>query len=413
MRHHNICRSFFRLQDDRYSIQTMIALFQCILVLIIPSSHAFLIHSGYQTIPKTTTVTLSSTKLFVQTPLSSDQTNSDTIIVPTSNLTSNEDDNPNPRTEGKDDDMFFTKDSSSTNASLESKHTTTMSSTSITKNILFLTSLGAITGRGEYATTTQKESAEQVIRTLEQNNPIPDPCRSEHMIGTWEVLYCSTELFRSSPFFMAGRAVCQTEEQRQQYDFFCTMHRKALAISNIGTVRQIISDQQLISEFEVKVGAIPFLSDFTPFRYSGGMPITINGAIVSTADITSTYSNEWELYMDTVEIKGSNVPLLRQLLDTNRFQLQSRSLGKLLEDNKASIGSIVSSLSNYQTPRPRFRTTYLDDMIRINRDQDDNIFVYIKTSNATQPTNYKSVDSDLGIGTLLESFNDAITKIYL
>jgi hypothetical protein len=99
---------------------------------------------------------------------------------------------------------------------------------------------------------------------------------------------------------MAGRAVCSTPEQAQQYDWFCDMHRKALAISSIGQVRQIVTPTRLVSEFEVQVGAIPFLSDFTPFAYSGGWPITIDGAIVSSADISpSDDGNGWELYIDT------------------------------------------------------------------------------------------------------------------
>jgi hypothetical protein len=39
--------------------------------------------------------------------------------------------------------------------------------------------------------------------------------------------------------------------------------------------------------------------------------------------------------------------------------------------------------------------------------------VYVKTSDAEAPTDFSSVDSDLGIGRLLEGFNDAITKFYL
>merc|ERR1711988_392523 len=91
--------------------------------------------------------------------------------------------------------------------------------------------------------------------------------------GTWELVYCSTQLFRQSPFFMAGRSTCTTEVQIAQYNWFCDMHRKALAISQIKNVRQIITDTLLISEFEVEVGAIPFLNDFTPFSYSGGWPV--------------------------------------------------------------------------------------------------------------------------------------------
>lgn len=106
--------------------------------------------------------------------------------------------------------------------------------------------------------------------------------------------------------------------------------------------------------------------------------------------------------MDTVEIKGSNVPGLRQLLDSG-IKLQSRQLADLLEQ----------TVSSYSTPKPIFRTTYLDDLFRISRDEDDNIFVYVKTSESTEPTDYSYIDSDLGVARLLAGFNDAVTKIYL
>lgn len=135
--------------------------------------------------------------------------------------------------------------------------------------------IASSTGRGEFATEAQKQDASSLIAQLESQNPTPNPTESNLINGKWELLYSSTQLFRSSPFFMAGRAVCQTEDEAKQYDWFCDMHRAALAISNIGAVRQIISPTgRMVSEFEVKVGAIPFLSDLTPFRYSGGMPVS-------------------------------------------------------------------------------------------------------------------------------------------
>ena len=54
----------------------------------------------------------------------------------------------------------------------------------------------------------------------------------------------------------------------------------------------------MVNEFEVKAGAVPFLSDFTPFRYSGALPVTVDGAIVSSADVTQKEGREWEIYMD-------------------------------------------------------------------------------------------------------------------
>ena len=273
------------------------------------------------------------------------------------------------------------------------------------KNSLFqkLLVIAASSDRGQFASKTQKEELQLLIRQIEESSSgEAAPTTSQKMIGTWELLYSDTQLFRSSPFFMAGRAVCTTSEQAEQYDWFCGMHRAALAISEIGKVRQIVSDSRIISEFETKVGAIPFLSDFTPFKYSGGLPFTIEGAIVSSADITPVNDGRsWEIFMDQVEIKGSNIPLLRRVLDDERVSLKSRDLGKVLEEN----------VSGYSNPKPIFDTTYLDDNFRISRDQDGKVFVYGKTSDSTDPTEYKDVESDLGVLKLLEGLNDNFFKI--
>jgi len=266
-----------------------------------------------------------------------------------------------------------------------------------------LMQIGASTGRGEFADQSQKDQAADLISALEMQNLVPEPAKSPLMNGRWELLYSSTQLFRSSPFFMAGRAVCSTADQAKQYDWFCDMHRKALAISNIGQVRQVVSSNRLVSEFEVQVGSIPFLNDFTPFSYSGGLPVTISGAIVSSADITPTEDGSgWEIFMDTVEIKGSNIPGLRQILDQG-LKLESRQLGGFLENN----------IESYENPKPVFRTTYLSENLRISRDQDGKAFVYGKLTDGNEPSEYQNVDSDLGVLKLLEGFNDAITKFYL
>ena len=278
---------------------------------------------------------------------------------------------------------------------------TTKEPVDTTKSLSFLQTLGAIAGRGEFATDAQKAAAAKTVQALEES--VSGGIPVDKLPGTWELVYSSTQLFRSSPFFMAGRAVCQTESAIQQYNWFCDMHRKALAISSIRNVRQVISDTKLVSEFEVSAGAVPFLTDITKvLSYSGGLPFTIDGALVSSADITEVGNGALELYMDTVEIKGSNVPGLRQLLDSG-MKLQSRQLADLLEQ----------TVSSYSTPKPIFRTTYLDDIFRISRDEDDNIFVYVKTSESTEPTDYSFIDSDLGVARLLAGFNDAVTKIYL
>ena len=106
-------------------------------------------------------------------------------------------------------------------------------------------------------------------------------------------------------------------------------HQETMTVSfaSIGTVHQIISKNgRLVNKFEVRVGAVPFLSDFLPgLKYSGGLLFTINGDIMSTADTAPLSSDnnsaEWELYMDTVEIKGSIIPILRNLLDSENAAL--------------------------------------------------------------------------------------------
>lgn len=280
------------------------------------------------------------------------------------------------------------------------------------QTVLALLQIAASTGRGEYASSAQKDLALTYVAALEASNPTPEPTKSPLLVGTWELVFSNTQLFRSSPFFMAGRAVCRTPEQAQQYDWFCDMHRSALAISQIGAVRQIISASRLVSEFEVKAGAVPFLSDLTPFSYSGGLPITIDGAICSSADITPTSDGtSLEVYMDTVEIKGSNIPGLRQVLNTGALTLKSRDLASFLEDTSSRLPPALAV--SYETPRPVFETTFLSPSLRVSRDQDGKVFVYSKISDKTEPTDYTATLPDLGVAKLLEGLNDTFLKFYI
>jgi len=128
---------------------------------------------------------------------------------------------------------------------------------------------------------------------------------------------------------------------------------------------------------------------------------------VSTADAAPSSSDnnaaEWELYIDTVEIRGLNVPILRNLLDSENVALRSLDLSKVLKDN----------VDGYEVPRPVLRTTYVDNGMRIVRDVDDNVYVYGRVSDSEVPTDYSGVMPNLGVSSLLEGFNDAMAKIYL
>lgn len=302
--------------------------------------------------------------------------------------------------------LFMSDEPSDVENGLMNEDTTQLlPSNSIEKDSLFqkILVIAASSDRGQFASRAQKDKVQQMIKEIEEScTGESEPTYSQKINGTWELLYSDTQLFRSSPFFMAGRAVCSTPEQAAQYDWFCDMHRAALAISEIGKVRQIISENKIVSEFETSVGAVPFLNDITPLKYSGGLPFKIEGAIVSSADIAPVLDGKaWEIFMDQVEIKGSNIPLLRRVLDDERVALKSRELGKVLENN----------VSGYTNPKPLFYTTYLDDIFRISRDQDGKLFVYGKISESTDPTEYGGVESDFGFLKLLEGLNDNFFKI--
>lgn len=90
---------------------------------------------------------------------------------------------------------------------------------------LELLQLGAACNRGEAATAADRQKMRTLFASLEQLNPTPNPTLDERCRGTWELVLSDTQLFRSSPFFMAGRAVCKDGEEAAR----CDAHRDAHA----------------------------------------------------------------------------------------------------------------------------------------------------------------------------------------
>lgn len=240
----------------------------------------------------------------------------------------------------------------------------------------------AATDRGQAKSSLEaKKTVEDLVERLEA-------CESKGSVcGRWALAYCSTQLFRSSPFWMAGRETCSDEAEARRYDLFCDLHRAATAVGSIGAVRQIIDNRTLTSEFETTVAAMPQ-------RVGGALPLTVQGSIVSKADILDASDDGiMTLLMDTVQIKGSNIPGLRNILDSDAGTLYSRQISRLVTP---------------EPPKPQFQTTYVDDTLRIARDLPDRqIFIYVKESDDTTPTNYDDVSADLGIPSLVQNAVDA------
>merc|ERR1711998_591131 len=170
--------------------------------------------------------------------------------------------------------------------------------------------------RGEIASEGEKEELQQIICNLEGTfskqdvGLIPTMCQ-----GRWELVYSSTYLFRSSPFFMAARAICNDGKEADRFDYFCKLHREALAFTSIGHVQQQINGSTLTSYFQSKAAVIP------------GLPFTVTGTIVSSADIESFEDNCLKLHMNTVKVEDSNLPIFRDFLQP----LDSRALSRFLE----------------------------------------------------------------------------------
>mmetsp|Transcript_4766 Transcript_4766/g.14142 ORF Transcript_4766/g.14142 Transcript_4766/m.14142 type:complete len:320 (+) Transcript_4766:157-1116(+) len=235
------------------------------------------------------------------------------------------------------------------------------------------------TARGQQLDKSLNDDVAAVARSLEGQGGAP---AADALTGRWSLAYCSTYLFRSSPFWMAGRAACEDGQEAKRYDWFCDQHRKATMVSEIGAVRQIISEDRLVSEFETSVAGFPM-------RVGGSMPVNIFGSIVSSADVVSAEAGarglDMTLEMADVEVKGSNIPLLRTALDAG-LKLDSRAVNDALPIDR---------------PFPVFTTTYCDDEVRVSRDVDDNLYIYTKESDDPTPTSYDDVPADLGIPELL------------
>jgi hypothetical protein len=80
--------------------------------------------------------------------------------------------------------------------------------------------VAAASNRGENSDRAEKDQVLRLVQLMEGQNPTADPC-SDKAHGTLELVYSDANLFRSSPFFMAGRAVC--EPVPTVYDVLCVL----------------------------------------------------------------------------------------------------------------------------------------------------------------------------------------------
>lgn len=183
---------------------------------------------------------------------------------------------------------------------------------------------------------------------LEFLNPTEKTATSSE--GTWDLIYSNTNLFRASPIFMSARSLA-TGDQSIKFNEITDRVINSLKFAKIGRVTQVITSTSISSEIETEIPVFPG---------------SVTGTIISMAEIDSTTDDSMTLVTDNIRIKEgtSNIPLFGELI--NNFS-----------------GVSVVSLANLasQSPKPVLSITYVDQDLRISRDQDFNVFVFTKVIN--------------------------------
>jgi hypothetical protein len=210
--------------------------------------------------------------------------------------------------------------------------------------------ISARTNRGEWASNVDVESALDAVTQLESLNPsFGDETEDNKftMEGNWDLVFTDAQLFLSSPFFLTIREYFGTDSgaAKQLFD----SHRAATNTGEIGVVQQVITSSSLTSNVNIRNGLIP------------GIPFSIRGVVVSTADLTIINRYSMKLSMKDSSVKDSNMPF-----------------GTILSAASIPVGALIKGIMG-SLPECNLSTFYLDETLRITRNQDDSVFVYLRS----------------------------------
>lgn len=204
--------------------------------------------------------------------------------------------------------------------------------------------IAAKTSRGQLATDEQKDKMMDIIAELEAENPsIDNPLP---VYGVWDLIYTDSELILNSPFFLSIRELFGKETDKAMNAI--RLHRSSTRTGEIGSVRQVISPNVLESQVELIVGIAP------------GIPFAARGSVISKAIMKEIDQFTMCVTIQDVSIKNNNIlPILDKL--------------------KLPVHKIFESMGN-KAVTSTLLTYYLDDELRITRDRDDHVYVYLKST---------------------------------
>lgn len=206
--------------------------------------------------------------------------------------------------------------------------------------------IAASTNRGVLANQEEKDAVMDLVYQLEAMNPTPVTTDLSLARGTWELVFSDVQLFRGSPFFMSIGELMTEDKSRAESAF--ALHRMATSNSEIGRVRQMISDTELVSEIDLKVGLL------------AGLPYALEGTVVSKAKLEVMSNDSFSLTATGTTVKKSN---LLPFLDGSNF---------------LPVDQVFSALNQGSTPAVKLSTFYLDDDLRISRDSYEHVYVYTR-----------------------------------
>lgn len=205
--------------------------------------------------------------------------------------------------------------------------------------------LASVSDRGLFLSSEEKDIVVDIITQLEALNPTG--ATAMECYGEWDLVLSNTQSFRSSPFFQSIRSALN---DKTTADNAFSLHEAATSIGKVGRVKQVISeDGYFTSEVELEAGLMP------------GMPFSIKGTVITKARFEIVGEEQWDIFIQTTQVKNSNVPFLDQLLDDFPVELP---VGDLYDMARGSV------------PGFSLKTYYVDDTLRITRDVDDNFYVF-------------------------------------
>ena len=121
--------------------------------------------------------------------------------------------------------------------------------------------------------------------------------------------------------------------------------KEPLKVTRVGRVTQSVTPVAITSGLETEVALIPFIKTKT--------------TITSTADIAKSDDGSWELRMDKIAVKDG-------------------ILAQFPGIPIRAITSFLERIPQFETPKAVVNVTYVDQDLRIIRDQDSNVFVYTR-----------------------------------